>query len=220
MVNDSEKGVAEDKLRLFLLYYLSVDDVPAADMNDFEAALRRAGCEIAALTYLRRIRAFGRMIGQVPTVAQTTGTARGGDLFGKFGSLHSKFTEGLKEGRLIDSAVELFKSGVKTLIGKDNLPITHITEQLLDPKIPDTDEFLYFDPKAKRTDGRQIPRQKPLLQDAIVFVVGGGNYIEYQALQELALKPPGRTVVYGTTQMMNAHEFVTQITHLGEAATK
>lgn len=56
-----------------------------------------------------------------------------------------------------------------------------MVEDLMDGKVTqETEDFRYFDPKllkptttAPRTNG---------YQDAIVFVVGGGNYIEYQNL--------------------------------------
>lgn len=45
--------------------------------------------------------------------------------------------------------------------------------------------YLYFDPKVSKNS--RSPRQhKVAFQEAIVFVVGGGNYVEYQNLQELA----------------------------------
>merc|ERR1712154_203632 len=47
------------------------------------------------------------------------------------------------------------------------------------------EEYKYLDPKILRgQDGAQIPRTKTPFNDAIVFVVGGGNYIEYQNLQD------------------------------------
>lgn len=46
-------------------------------------------------------------------------------------------------------------------------------------------DYLYFDPKVSKNS--RSPRQhKVTFQEAIVFVVGGGNYVEYQNLQELA----------------------------------
>lgn len=46
-----------------------------------------------------------------------------------------------------------------------------------------TDDYCYFDPKQfKPTD--QVPRNKAVFQEAIVFIVGGGNYIEYQNLTD------------------------------------
>lgn len=45
----------------------------------------------------------------------------------------------------------------------------------------DNEDYIYLDPKLlKRSDA--IPKTRAPFQDAIVFVVGGGNYIEYQNL--------------------------------------
>ena len=44
-----------------------------------------------------------------------------------------------------------------------------------------TEDYCYFDPKQlKNTE--QVPKNKTAFQEAIVFIVGGGNYIEYQNL--------------------------------------
>lgn len=45
----------------------------------------------------------------------------------------------------------------------------------------ENEDYLYLDPKLlKRSD--TMPTTRAPFQDAIVFVVGGGNYIEYQNL--------------------------------------
>ncbi len=41
---------------------------------------------------------------------------------------------------------------------------------------------MYFDPKILR-GGAEIPRAKNPFQEAVVFMVGGGNYIEYQVIR-------------------------------------
>lgn len=45
----------------------------------------------------------------------------------------------------------------------------------------DLDDYLYLDPKLLK-GGDTVPKNRPPFQDAIVFMVGGGNYIEYQNL--------------------------------------
>jgi hypothetical protein len=61
-----------------------------------------------------------------------------------------------------------------------NLPVTKITEQLMECRT-EVDEYLYLDAKLLR-GGETAPKNRPPFQDAIVFVIGGGNYIEYQNL--------------------------------------
>lgn len=62
------------------------------------------------------------------------------------------------------------------------MPVTKITEQLMECKSgSETDDYIYLDPKLlKRSDA--IPKTRTPFQDAVVFIVGGGNYIEYQNL--------------------------------------
>lgn len=64
----------------------------------------------------------------------------------------------------------------------------------------DSDEYIYLDPKLlKRSDA--IPKTRAPFQDAIVFVVGGGNYIEYQNLVDfikvsiLIAPPPNPSLI-------------------------
>lgn len=49
-------------------------------------------------------------------------------------------------------------------------------------------------------------------QEACVFVVGGGNYIEYQNIQDYCNRQQTpRRVTYGTTELMDATEFLAQV---------
>ena len=71
-----------------------------------------------------------------------------------------------------------------------NLPVTRIVDHLMELKpSPETDDFRYFDPKLlKPTElgSNSAPRNRAPYQDAIVFMVGGGNYSEYQNLVDYA----------------------------------
>lgn len=60
------------------------------------------------------------------------------------------------------------------------MPVTKITEQLMECR-GDNEEYIYLDPKLLKR-GDTLPKTRAPFQDAIVFVVGGGNYIEYQNL--------------------------------------
>ena len=56
LLNDQEKGKEPlDKLRLFIIWFLSTEqDVSKAEMDRFEEALTKAGCDITALAYVKR----------------------------------------------------------------------------------------------------------------------------------------------------------------------
>ena len=54
IIGDSECGTPEDKLRLFLVYFICSTNMTDAETNQYAAALQAAGCDLAALRYLKR----------------------------------------------------------------------------------------------------------------------------------------------------------------------
>lgn len=89
------------------------------------------------------------------------------------------------------------------LPSRKDLTLTRIVEGLVEGELGNTDEYLYFDPKSSRTGGgggggsRTSRMNRPGSSgnsniqgsgegDIIVFVVGGGGYLEYQNLLDWA----------------------------------
>lgn len=69
-----------------------------------------------------------------------------------------------------------------------------------------TESFGYYDPATGRTimpsDGSKMS-----FEDVIVFIVGGGNYSEYQHLQVYAKSQnPARVILYGSTDICPANQ--------------
>ena len=54
ILNDPSKGTPDDKLRLFLVYLLSTQEIPATDLAAMETALQTAGCNLAAIDFAKR----------------------------------------------------------------------------------------------------------------------------------------------------------------------
>lgn len=48
---------------------------------------------------------------------------------------------------------------------------------------PETDDYRYFDPKLLRGN-ENMARARSTFTEAIVFVVGGGNYVEYENMRD------------------------------------
>jgi hypothetical protein len=49
------KGSPEDKMRLFLVWYLSLDaELPAADFSEYVQALREAACDVRPIEFVKR----------------------------------------------------------------------------------------------------------------------------------------------------------------------
>lgn len=101
--------------------------------------------------------------------------------------------------------------------------MTKITEQLMDCRVGgETDDYLYLDPKLLK-GGDQVPKSRAPFQDAIVFMIGGGNYIEYQNLADyIKQKQTGNTskrIIYGASTLNNANQFLKQLSLLGQEIT-
>ena len=53
-------------------------------------------------------------------------------------------------------------------------------------------------------------------REAIVFMIGGGNYLEYESLTTWASRAqPAKSVVYGATDLLTGEAFVQQLAELG-----
>lgn len=48
---------------------------------------------------------------------------------------------------------------------------------------PEVDDYRYFDPKLLRGNDN-VARARSTFTEAMVFVVGGGNYVEYQNIRD------------------------------------
>jgi len=95
----SPKGDAHptpfDKLRLVLIFYLSSQDnaISKDDIAQLEAELKKAGADVSAFEYVRRLREISRMI--VPSAAGTStpnigSGGQGAELFKGFSSLSNR----------------------------------------------------------------------------------------------------------------------------------
>lgn len=106
-----------------------------------------------------------------------------------------------------------------------NLPVCELLEGMMQTQSApggggaaapgDADKFLYLDPKSAQI-GVEAPRIRTPMRHAIVFVVGGGNYVEQQCLQEWAQKS-GKQVTYGSTDFVSPVTFTEELGALGRA---
>lgn len=196
-VRDPEKKPV-DKLRLFLIFYLSVPDVTKDDVLEFQVALEEAGCDTSSIKYIKRyvipvfthqisVLNFGRMA--AANIAQTTSTAsNGSDIFGKFTSIGTKLSDTLQNAG-VSGGFDSFISGVKNLLpSKKQLQITRTVDCFMEGNnTSEFEDYLYLDPKISRGSGTKPKGQQRMFHsDAIVFVVGGGNYLEHQNLLDYA----------------------------------
>lgn len=176
-------------------------------------------------------------LASAPAASQT----QGADLFKGFSSLSKgvrnilrdscailtthlpKLTDRLKEG-----GFDNLLSGVKNFLPTNNLlPVTRVVEAILDPTIASTaslqttDDYLFLDPKLPRATNTKPKRMT--FGEGIVFIVGGGGYVEYTNITEWAAKAgttsaspglQGKKVSYGSTEILDPTEFLDVLSHL------
>ncbi|RXG52809.1 Sec1 family domain-containing protein 1, partial [Armadillidium vulgare] len=199
VIRDPEMGSANDKLRLFLIFYLCATEVNPTELKEYTDALKEAGVNLDAFAYIKRWKGLLKM------------TAAPSEYTGGVAKTVSMFSKLMNQGSSI--VVE----GVKNFVLKENkLPITRIVDNLMELKNCEEErDFLYFDPKIIRPSESTIvnARAKTPFQDAVVFVVGGGNYMEFTNLslyaKNKATSSPKR-LVYGCTDVVNAEQFLAQ----------
>ncbi|KAG2457512.1 SCFD1 protein, partial [Polypterus senegalus] len=181
MISDPDAGTPEDKMRLFLIYYITSQQPPSeVDMEQYRKALADAGCNLSPLNYIRQWKAFAKM-----AAAPANYGGSGAKAMGLF-------------SRVMNTGSQFVMEGVKNLVLKQhNLPVTRILDNLMEMKSnPETDDYRYFDPKMLRGSESSVPRNKNPFQEAIIFVVGGGNYIEYQNLVDYVKMPVWGSMPY------------------------
>ncbi|KAI8850618.1 Sec1-like protein [Chytridium lagenaria] len=182
LLRDSKKAL-EDKLRLMLLFYMSVEDVSKEDLAAMEETIKSADGSTASLSYIKSVRSFSK-IAAASNIPQSSTTS---DFLGKFTSIGSKLA-GHLEGA--GGGFENLIAGVKNLLPtRRDLPLTKVVDAIMEGT-PNTeaDEYLIFDPKAPKNTASRLKKGKSTYQEAIVFVIGGGNYLEYQNIQDYAMR--------------------------------
>ena len=222
ITSDDRGNDATDKLRIFIIWYLSTEKEPSkAEMNRFESALMAAGCtdNLPALKYIQRVRMETKMTMMTSNAPNAQPSQP--PLFGGLSSLSKNFTDRLSSTALGPVNFEALVSGVKNFLPVDrDLTVTKIVESIMDPPaasssaIAKTENYAYFDPRnahARGTSGvppsragaaglgssgpgsgASFGQRRQGFSDAIVFTVGGGSMDEYGNLQEWVKRTSGQ----------------------------
>jgi hypothetical protein len=98
--------------------------------------------------------------------------------------------------------------------------------------VHDTEDYLFLDPKSGRARGTAAGAQtktKTSFSESVVFVVGGGSYVEYSDLLEYAQRastaaagvntgyaagPGKKRITYGSSEILKPKEFLEVIGRL------
>jgi len=179
-------------------------------------------------------------------VQQQTATTVSNELFKGFGSLSRGLTDRLKDAGLGTNIETLISGVKNFLPVNKDLTLTKITESLMDPAnastnaLQRTESYLFFDPRnanargtmpqagSQSKDGPKgieasFGQRRQGFNEAIVFTIGGGSMDEYGNLQDWAKgaqtanAPTSRKrVVYGSTELLNAEDFMSELERLGQ----
>uniref|UniRef100_A0A7S0RXY2 SM/Sec1-family protein n=1 Tax=Chlamydomonas leiostraca TaxID=1034604 RepID=A0A7S0RXY2_9CHLO len=219
------RGNAADRLRLACVWLLSYEGMPSdADLGELERVLKAAGVDTTALAYVRSLKRNNL------TGARGPESAPGGGMGGSGAAAQSS-------GALLDWADKTLGQGlshvtksIKTLVsGARVAPLTGAVEALAEGKAgaPEYDTYAVFDPKAPA--GRAgLERAKGPFRDVMVFMIGGGSYLEREGLVAWAARSNasagtvgagaaagGRAILYGATEILSGEELASQLAELG-----
>lgn len=54
LISDPSAGSPDDKMRLFIIYYICTPHINESDYSKFESALTNVGCDMSAMNYIKR----------------------------------------------------------------------------------------------------------------------------------------------------------------------
>lgn len=205
------RGNAADKVRLAIVYTLAATEgMSAQDAEEIEGALRASGAETAALTYVKRMMSLNAQLKNMSGDGAASGHRRADSSQGNILEWADK---------LYGQSIHTITKGVRNLLsGERVLPISVAFEALMgNQPSPETAEYAYLDPRSPHGKPH-VPREgDAAFHDGICFVVGGGNYLEYQSLLELKSRERAsvRSVVYGTTSLCTGEAFLSTLAVLG-----
>eukprot|EP01104_Vermistella_antarctica_P012604 TRINITY_DN3686_c0_g1_i1.p1 TRINITY_DN3686_c0_g1~~TRINITY_DN3686_c0_g1_i1.p1 ORF type:complete len:687 (-),score=208.56 TRINITY_DN3686_c0_g1_i1:32-1867(-) len=208
----------KDNVRLLAIYNLTSESVPD-DFTELETKLREQGADLSVLQWIRKVKSYGQLA--TTTQSTTTQSSGGSTLLSKGFSMFSS---------VVDKGM---KTGMSLLAPKDkNLYVTRAVSAVManDEGEEMTKDFRYFDSKIMTSsNNNNIPRKKSPFQNAIVFMVGGGNYVEYQNVMDFVKRENEKgssagvkarsskcNVIYGCSEILTANRFLAQLNTLGK----
>jgi len=219
----------EDKLRTYIILYLS-KDLSREFCQECESKLEQLNCDLTPLAHIKKVKEMTKMTQMQLTTAADEDASNSylgnrGDLFS---NISSKLLNLDGSGKISEGFGTLVNGLKKLLPAKTHLPITNITESIMNPQSANqqslklTDDYLYFDPNITRGSHSKQPKRSTY-NEGTVFVVGGGNYLEYSNLQDWCNEWNTKdtnsnvngvslgqksVVCYGSTSLITANEFL------------
>lgn len=201
-IKEYDKGTAEDKIRLFLICYLSkiLHGTPSSFskqeyddlLNEFERTIK----ELTGSYSIPQLVALKSICKNVETTKEVESNNLLIDIIG--------------------NNLKLFGQSIMMPPQSETLPLTKIVSNLMDQKKDkDVEKFIYLDPKGSTKPSTSFDE----FTESIVFVIGPGNYFEYQNLLDYSIKE-SKSIQYGCVKIQTGIEFINDLQALGERLTK
>ncbi|KAL6522493.1 Vesicle trafficking between the ER and Golgi [Orobanche minor] len=194
------KGTKMDKLRFAIMYLISTESIPSSEIEVVENALQECEVDTSGFLYVKKIKALNVSLASANSASRSNIVDWAEKLYGQ--------------------SISAVTAGMKNLLSNDHqLALTRTVDALMEGKPnPEIDSYLVFDPRGPKSNSAQSgSHMKGPFKEAIVFMVGGGNYVEYGSLQELVHRQqPPKHVIYGTTEILTGGEFLEQLALLGQ----
>lgn len=192
------KGTKSDKLRFAIMFLISTETIPQSDVEAVESALKEAEVDTSAFQYVKKIKSLNVSLASASSASRSNIVDWAEKLYGQ--------------------SISAVTAGVKNLLSADHqLAMARTVEALMEGKPnPEIESYLMFDPRAPKSGASGSHTNGPF-KEAIVFMIGGGNYVEYGGLQHLAKsQQPAKHIIYGSTEILTGGEFVDQLALLGQ----
>ncbi|KAK4523802.1 hypothetical protein GAYE_SCF00G1698 [Galdieria yellowstonensis] len=205
------KGSKEDKIRLVLIYYLFRENISSEETKELKQLLTSASCTTSPIAYLEQMKKMNKVTStSLPNLKRMSSGSNSTVPF-HFESIMSRVVEQGYKG-----LTQVAESLKKLIPSNKAFMVARIVESLMENSKASENEasnFVFLDPKVRK--GKSVESQKASVpfQDAIVFIVGGGNYVEYQNLKDHIRKD--KRIIYGTTDVVSPDEFLHQLSRLG-----
>lgn len=237
------QGSASDRLRLFLIFYSSFgQQLSEKDMSEFRSMLNAVGVDTSLIKYITHLKGYRHDL-VIPEDSPAQGTINAAKLKGLMTNVMNrgyrsvanvaqnakKLIVDQKRTFAVANMLELFMN--EKARGRNESLASDVLEGylLFDPKqMPSETSRLHhttgetnenWDISGGSMDAARKMR-KVVFSDAIVFTIGGGNYVEYddcvQTMERASSVSSPKNILYGTTDLVTPEGFLEQLSRVAK----
>ncbi|SOS78995.1 Sec1 family protein, putative [Plasmodium sp. gorilla clade G1] len=209
---NSSKGNPMDKYRAFLCLYLAKKkNINIQTIDTFINQLKNLQVDTSSIQFIKQLDKYKSMNININVTNNNTTTLN-----------HSNSTTFKQQlntysNIFIDKGYNILQGAKNLLPKRREIKITKLVETLLENKPSSlNDQFMYIDPKTppNSNNNDKIFIKQENIKECIIFLIGGGNYIEVSALNDLEDKL-NKKIIYGTTDFVRPENFVQELNQIG-----